>query len=390
MMGIEANSRAFRRAVEMAAKVVDRSAKIPILSTVRCRANGKLEVTGTDLDMTLSVSVERVPGKDMEFALMSPMEVVKSIAAAGGDGLKIELVDRKANFATGGLTMDVGTLHADDFPMIAVQDLDPTFTATLSAAHIRSIMRVANAISTEETRYYLNGLCVRRMESGMFRAEATDGHRLHFIEMVWPDASGEFAEFIIPRKAVRIMSELASKAAGDVKLVIGTVPPVNRDESLAPARGGAPKLSLSFEIGRDAIEMKTKLIDGTFPDTGRVVPKSNERTMLFNSGELRSALMAVSGKSKDTRAVKIILSEGAATLSAKYAALDIDASVTVPCQHDGNGFEIGFNGRYLIEMIESGQGDEISFICGADASGPALVKNPADTEWTGVLMPMRV
>lgn len=386
-MSIQTSNADFRRVIKMAGKVVEKNAKIPVLSTVRCRANGKFEATGTDLDIQISASVPVEHGPEQSFCLMSPAKVIAAMAGGGCD-VSIELDEGKAGIQSGALSLKVDTLPADDFPHDGDSELDAFFTATLSAEMVGAIDRVSCAISTEETRYYLNGVNVKKLPDGQYRFAATDGHRLCMMDLRIPDAIGEIGDIIIPRKVVRLLSELATKAPGDIKIAVGTVPPANRDDSTAPARSGAPRFSAVFECEGAAVTLRARLIDGTFPDYARVIPTANDKPLLFNVAELRKALKGVTGYSKDYRAVKVELADGA-TLSAAFAQIGINASVTAPCQHTSPGFTIGLNGRYLMDMLDSVRGEEIVFTA-SDSSGPLLVKDPADTQWTGVLMPMRV
>jgi DNA polymerase-3 subunit beta len=319
---------------------------------------------------------------------MSPTKVIA--AMSGGDrDVSLTVGDKKVDIQSGRLSLAVDTLHADDFPHDGDRELDAFFTATLSAKMIGAIDRVSYAISVEETRYYLNGVNVKQLPDGQYRFAATDGHRLCCIDMRIPDANGDIGDIIIPRRVVRLLSELATKAPGDIKIAVGTVPPANRDDSTAPARSGAPRFSAAFECEGAAVTLRAKLIDGTFPDYARVIPTANDKPLLFNVAELRKALKGVTGYGKDHRAVKVELGKDGANLSAAFVNFGISAAVTVPCQHASDGFTVGLNGAYLLDMLDSVRGEEIVFTA-SDTSGPLLVKDPADTQWTGVLMPMRV
>lgn len=388
-MNIETTNADFRRAITMASKVLGNDARIPILSTLRCRANGKLEVTGTDLDMQISVSVPRAKGPEAAFCLMAPRTVMTSVNDAGGKEVAISVDNGAIGITSGAFSLKVGTLPSDDFPHDGDRPLDAHFSATLSPAMVASLSRVAAAISKEETRYYLNGVNISRIEGGLFRLAATDGHRLQWIDIALPDATGDVGSIIIHTKTVRLLRELAGKASGDVKLTVGSVPPPNREESTAPGRSGLPRIALAFDAGGAGIVMRAKLIDGTYPDYSRVIPTQGNKQMLFNVAELRRALKGVSGHSKNVRAVRIVLGKDTAAISAKYVEFSIDAASTVSCQNNAPGFEISFNGQYLLEMIEAVQGEEVAMSC-LGTSGPMLVRNPSDTAWGGVLMPMMV
>lgn len=389
-MNIEVSKADFRRAMDIAGRAINygMGARMPILHTLRCRANGRFEVTGTDLDVELSASVERVPGKPADFRMTAHREITKSVAAAGGDAVMMTPAGGKVALASGSLSLSALTLPSEDLSIDGDRPFNSAFTATLSPAHIRSLARVVASVSTEETCYYLNGVYMHQIAPGVFRLAAADGHRLTFVDITAPDATGDFPGVIIPRNTVRLLMELAGDAAGDVKLRIGSPAAINSDPSLAPEKPNVTRIAAAFDVTGARVALLSKLIDGTFPDYSRVIPTRNDKPMLFQTDELRRAVKGVSGRSKKAYAVKLSFGEGICTLSSAYTDIGIDASIPVACKHSHPGFEIGFNGGYLLAMIDAAQGDEI-VLNFADPAAPVLVKNPTDTEWTGVLMPMR-
>lgn len=391
-MSVQVRTADFRRAVSIASKVVERRNTIPILETLRCRANGVLEVSGTDLDMTLSASVPREPGDDVSFAMMQAPRVAAALKFGGGDMTDLAMgKPRHVAVVSGAMSLNIGSLPADDFPNEAERPLTASFSATLSPEHIQEISRVSAAASNEVTRYYLNGVHLHHVMGTTYRAVATDGHRLCFVDLELPDASGDLTGIIIPNKAVSIIRDLGAKATGGIGISLGTIVPANREEGTAPVRASLPRLNLRFDVPGAAVAMQTRLIDGNFPDYQRIISAvpGNDKPMLFSTADIRRALRAVSGHSKNVRAVKIELIPDGARLSAAYIGIDLSLKIDLPCQHQHSGFEIGFNGNYLLALIDAAQGDELLLVAG-DAAGPVLVRNPADTVWTGILMPMRI
>lgn len=390
-MTVQMSAAVFRKAIATSAKVIERRGTIPILSTVRCRANGRFEAEATDIDISLKVAVPRGPGAHADLSLMAPKHVVSAIAAGGGDSIVLDHADGKATIVSGALNLSVATLPGDDFPTYFERPITPRFSATLSDGHIAALARVADAMSGEETRYYLNGLHLRFVGASTLRAEATDGHRLYYVDIEAPDAQGALpSNTIIPRKAVRLLLDLAKATSAGVRLTIGPTPPANSVEGTAPERAGADRASLSFEVGEQAISIATKLIDGNFPDVSRAIPDGGGKQMLFKTPELRRALSAISGHQRHVRATRIELAApGIAKISAAYVDLRLSVEATVACEHASTGFVVGFNGGYLASVLAASGGEEVLFDA-ADASAPALIRNPADTAWTAVLMPMRV
>lgn len=389
-MIVETTSADFRRAITLAGKVVEKRTTIPMLSMVRCHANGAFEATGTDLDMTITAKVARTPGVTADFVMKSHRPVIDAIGAAGDKAVSLRHAEGKVTVASGALSMVVDTLPADEFPLDHLRDLHEQFSATLSASDIAAIARVAGAMSSEETRYYLNGINLRSISPNVIQARATDGHRLYMADLMLPDAVGTLGDnVILPRKAVRLLLDLAKSAKDGVRLVIGSPAPANRDEGTAPERPGAPRMRVSLAERAAEVQLTSKLIDGTYPDCDRVIPQGGDKQALLKVADLRRAIAAVSGHSRDVRAVKVTLDKpGQATLAAAYVAIGLSASITVPCEHNCKGFEIGLNGGYLASLLNANAGDEIVLTM-SDPAAPVLARNPADTAWTAVVMPMR-
>jgi DNA polymerase-3 subunit beta len=389
-------SKDFHHAVAIASLAVERRNTIPILGQLRCRANGSFEVAGTDLDVLVTAKIDHGGGPSAEFMLPDARSLSASIKASGADDVALSTDAGKIRLDAGALGLTINRpLPADDFPADAGMEAE-VFSASLSMEQIRSLSRVASAVSTEETRYYLNGVYIHHVGDQTYRAAATDGHRLCFVDLILPDAAGALPGVIMPRKAIRMMLHLAGKPSSHdegVRFAVGNRNAPNRETSTAPEKIGSPtRAALSFKVGNASVGVSTKLIDGTFPDYSRVVPHATEatKTFVFQASELRRAVEALRHcATGNVRAVKMVFDDDAALISAHYAESSIDSAMRISCQHHHAGFEVGFNGGYLLSMIEAAAGGELVMSI-VDQSAPALIKNPADTAWTGVLMPMRV
>lgn len=391
-MTVQTSSADFRRAIFLAGKVVERRSAIPILSMIRCHANGSFEATGTDLDMTLTAKVAREPGPDADFCMQAPQQVIAAIAAAGGKTVSMKTNGGKLRVSSDALDVTVDTVPSDDFPMEHLRPIQEQFSATFSAGDIAALARVAGAMSSEETRYYLNGVRLKSIGATTVQAQATDGHRLYLCDIQLPDAKGKLGDrVIIPRKAIRLLIELSKSAQNGVSLTIGTPAAANRIEGTAPEQPGASRLRFSFADRSAEVCFTSKLIDTShYPDVERVIPGGGDKQALFKVADLRRALAAVSGHSREIRATKIAFgADGVATVSAAYLGIGLAASIKVSCDHSARDLTIGFNGGYLSSILNASCGDEVLFTM-TDPAAPVLVRNPADTAWTGVLMPMRV
>lgn len=387
----------FRRAVAIAASIVEKRATIPILTGVRCIANGHFEASGTDLDILLKARVARSGKGEASFMLPNPRALVAAIGAAGGSDIAITF-DKNTGVAldANGFVAKVkgdAVGNVDDWPDSGFVIAEENFTATLGADHLRQLARLQTAISTEETRYYLNGVHIRHIDGWTYRAAATDGHRLLVADLEWPDANGTLPAdgIIIPRRALERLLDLG-KGDQPVSLVAGPTVLRNVVDSTTPDKSDAWRFRFAGEQRKIAWELTLKLIDGKYPDYARVIPQNCSHKALFVSADLKRALRAVSAgtESRRTPAMKLAFTVDQVTVSAEWHDFGGSASITIPCQHDlPKDFTVGYNGRYLLDMLDAVRGEELAFGI-ADNAGPALIRNPSDGALFGVLMPMRV
>jgi DNA polymerase-3 subunit beta len=335
--------------------------------------------------------VARVPRDgtaEADFVLTDHRSVAGSVKSGGADEVLIEASKETIAFESGDLSItQKNTMHSDDFPTsIAVER--EAFSATMSGAQVRALARVAAAMSAEETRYYLNGIFVHHIDGWTYRAVATDGHRLVFVDLELPDAMGATDGVIIPRKAIKLLLAHAGRS-DSVRFRVGSSAPRNSETSTAPEKPGENKAEFAFVSGSAEVTMATKLIDGTYPDYKRVIPAGEGSSFGFKTADLKRAVEACSFGSDKVRAIKLRFDRDGLTCSRAYVETGITTAIQIPCEHANDGFEVGFNGRYLLDMLASAGGEEIVLNTN-DSASPCLIKDPADPSWTGVLMPMRV
>ena len=249
--------------------VVERRNTIPILANVVLRAeDGELALTATDMDMDIVTEVGcsvMTPGT----ATMSA-HLLYDIARKLPDGAEVDISvgDGHARVSAGRSSFRLPTLPVEDFPAISSSDLPVNFA--LSAADVRDLMDATRfAISTEETRYYLNGIFIHKAESGELCAVATDGHRLALTRQALPSGAAQMPSIILPRKAVNELRTLLDVFDGEVLV------------SLSETRA---------EFRFDVVRLTSKLIDGTFPDYTRVIPVGNDRIMQVDVGAFSAAV----------------------------------------------------------------------------------------------------
>jgi DNA polymerase-3 subunit beta len=348
--------------------VVERRNTIPILANVVLRAEeGELSLTATDMDMDIATEV----GCSVMTSGTTTMSahLLYDIARKLPDGAEVEIAvnDGHAMVSAGRSSFRLPTLPVEDFPAISSNELPVNFS--LTAADMRDLIDATRfAISTEETRYYLNGIYIHKAESGELCAVATDGHRLAMTRQALPSGAAQMPSIILPRKAVSELRKLLDDFDGDVLI-------------------GLSETRAEFRFG--VVRLTSKLIDGTFPDYTRVIPVGNDRIMQVDVSAFSAAVDRVSTiASEKSRSVKMGLRSGVLTLSASNTDAS-SATEELEVSYDGPEMEIGFNARYLLDIAGQVNSDMVEFAL-ADQGSPSLVRAPSDEASLFVLMPMRV
>jgi DNA polymerase-3 subunit beta len=359
-------------------RVVERRTTIPILSNVLLRADGQsilLKATDLDLEMTERLAADVA----QKGAVTLPAHILYDIVRKLPDGSQVTL---EADGEQGQLLLRSGrsrfqlqSLPESDFPDLAAGDIGHSF-ALAGADLERLIDKTQFAISNEETRYYLNGIFLHTIEDGgqmVLRAVATDGHRLARVEMPAPEGSIGMPGVIIRRKAVAEVQKLVEDLGGEVRLEISST-----------------KARFTFgDPTAGQVVLTSKLIDGTFPDYVRVIPTGNDKTLVVDRGLFAQAVDRVSTISSERgRAVKLAVAEGKLTLSVTNpdsgsAVEELDAD------YEAAPLDIGFNARYLLDIMGQLDGDVAVFKF-ADPGSPTLVQDKEGAAALYVLMPMRV
>jgi len=351
--------------------VVERRNTIPILSNVQIEAEGgSLSLTATDLDLSIVDTVETEIGE--AGATTVPAQTIFDIVRKLPDGAQIELSlgdDQRLGLSAGRSKFTLSCLPKDDFPVMSGGDLPYRFTVD-SDDMKRLIDKTRFAISTEETRYYLNGIYVHVTEgdNSALRAVATDGHRLAQVEIATPEGAVGMPGVIIPRKTVGELRKLLEEFSGDLKI------------SLSDTK-------IRFEF--DSTVLTSKLIDGTFPDYTRVIPEGNDKVLELDCHMFAEAVDRVSTISTDrTRSVKIALESDKIVLSVNSPE-NGTAIEEVAASYSADGMEVGFNARYLLDILNQIGGDNVKAEM-ADPASPTILRDGDDEDALYVLMPMRV
>ena len=355
--------------------VVERRNTIPILSNVLIEAEGDgLKVMATDLDLQVIEHVETA-GVESEGAITVSAHLLFDIARKLPEGsqVSLETAENRMDVKAGRSRFKLPTLPRDDFPVIVEGDLPTSFSLPAKTL-AEMIDRTRFAISTEETRYYLNGifLHVSDEDQPVLKAAATDGHRLARFTLPRPDGAEGMPDVIVPRKAVAELRKLLDeKMDGDVQIDLS-----------------ASKIRFTLG-GEGGVVLTSKLIDGTFPDYSRVIPTGNDKLLKidpksFFAGVDRVATIAT----EKTRAVKMGLDKDKVTLTVTSPD-NGTASEELAAEYSADGFEIGFNAGYLKDILSQIDSDEVEIHL-ADAGAPTLIRKNDNSPALYVLMPMRV
>lgn len=370
--------RPLRAALASVLRVIEKRNTYPILGTVRLTyADAALTLTGTDLDMEITTRLDVNQGEGSFDICVDPRILGGIAKVAGVDLVRIEVFGKLVD----GLKPEVEpearvTIGNDTSYTLPVQNPDawPTLPGDRGALIERftngslaqMLGKVVGYISTEETRYYLNGVCWQNLTTGR-RFAATDGHRMGVCR--YSGGEGENWSRIIPRKTVKLVLALAAGMDVDV-FDMGAKP------------------GIEFQFGSTTI--RSKLIEGTFPDIDRVIPNiaSAPHHLKMSRLDVLAAIDRVMALSNDRygRAIRWFGRDGELVLSVNgIDAGKVEASVAVPMPDTVPDF--GLNGRYIREMIAACQGDITMHV--TDERSPFRITDE-DESMTRVLMPMRV
>ncbi len=374
-MKFKADRASLLKALAHVQSVVEKRNTIPILANVMIAVrDNALTLTATDMEIAI---VEDVPAVTLRpGACTAPAATLYDIVRKLPDAAEVELehpgAEAQLALRAGRYNTNLVVLPTDDFPQMTAGSLSHRFA--LSAQQLRGVIdRTRFAISTEETRYYLNGIFLHATETEgtqVLRAVATDGHRLARVEEPLPEGAAAMPGVIVPRKTVNELRKLLDEVTGSVDI-------------------GLSDTRIQFHL--DNVLLTSKLIDGTFPEYDRVIPRGNDKILRVNKRDFAEAVGRVAAISAEKqRPVKLTLSRDLLVLSASspeagVASEELDADRV---KYNSTPLEIGFQARYLNDITDQiAERVEFRF---ADGAAPTIVVDGADERALYVLMPMRV
>lgn len=358
-----------KKALHRAQGIVERKATMPILSNVLVTA-GKTGITVTAFDLDVGIvsdhPAEVVKTGAITVSAKTLFDIVSCLPEAQLTVKK--LPNNYAEITCGAAHYKIVGMAPEEFPKLPKEE-SANLVSISGATLLEMIRKTSYAISNDETRYILNGVFFEPRGEGLVRMVATDGHRLALIER---ELKGDFklkSGIIIPRKGLFELKRLLEEAPD------------------ADCQLGFAENSALFK--KPGLSMVMRLIDGQFPEYQRVIPKESEKQILIHRGRFNDALKRIALLSADkSSAVRLQLSENLLRISANNPDLG-EAKDDLEVAYRGPSLTVGFNARYLLDVLQAMETDEVSLEMG-DEHSPGVVHAPGDRSYTTVVMPMRV
>lgn len=346
--------------------VVERRQTMPVLANVLVVVKGdEVSLTATDLEVELvakgSANVQQggeitVPGRKL-------LDIVKALP----DGAQVTLAveGERATVRSGKSRFTLSTLPASEFP--TVEDIRSQQTLTIGQGALKKLLEKTHfSMAQQDVRYYLNGMLVES-DGKTLKTVATDGHRLAYCEAPMESAAGGVQQVIVPRKGVLELQRLLT-GEDTVELVIGTN-------------------HVRVQIG--TIRFTSKLIDGRFPEYGRVIPTNPSKKVAATRDVLRAALQRAAILSNEKyRGIRLSVKPGVLTLQAHNPEQE-EAEEEIDVSYEGEEMEIGFNVNYLLDALAAIDGDQVELGL-TDANNSCLLTAPSMPQAKYVVMPMRL
>ncbi len=375
-MEFRINSTDLLKALSHIHGIVEVRHTLPILSNIILEAkDDKLILSSTNLDIYCSdkIKAEVLQSGEVSVSAVTFFEIIKRLPPGSEVLMVMEEGENEIRLTCGRSKFNLSTLKTDDFPIISDSDLSTNFVLSADEL-IRIIDKTKFAVSNEETRYYLNGIFLHKAERNsiqFLRAVATDGHRLAQYDIPLPQGAEDITGIIIPKKTIYELRKVLDDANGDVS--------VSLNEN---------KIKFSF----NDLKVVSKVIDGTFPDYTKVIPQKNDKNFETNNSDLKSAIDRVSAvaanEESKSKAIKFCIENNSLSLSVESQSKG-SANEMIDVNYSGDKVDIGFNSKYIIDICNEVDGDEIS-ISLSDSISPAIILDKTDENLFFVLMPMRI
>lgn len=349
--------------------IIERRHTLPILSNVLIsRTDKRIDFIATDIEIEISAST--VAGGDSEQKAITVgarklLDILRALPE--GSEVSLTLSDKRLQVRSGKSRFSLQTLPADDFPRLAASEGVPVKFQVPQNVLRAQVDLVQYAMAQQDIRYYLNGLLMV-VEDGLLRLVATDGHRLAYTTRPLDVKGLSRQEVILPRKTIIELSKL-----------------LDNSDALVDIELSATQAKFAF----GDISLVSKLVDGKFPDYGRVIPQNQPKMLRMKRIELLAALQRAAILTSDKfRGVRWVLSDGSLKILCTNTEQE-EAQEEMDVPYQGEPLDIGFNVGYLLDVLNNLETEEID--CGlGDANSSALITVPNKDDFKYVVMPMRI
>jgi DNA polymerase-3 subunit beta len=375
-MEFKINSTDLLKALSHIHGIVEVRHTLPILSNIILKAkDNELNLSSTNLDIYCAdkIKAEVSIAGEISVSAVTFFEIVKRLPSGSEVVMTMEEGESEIILKCGRSKFNLSTLKTDDFPIISDNDLSTNFVLSADEL-IRIIDKTKFAVSNEETRYYLNGIFLHKADRNsiqFLRAVATDGHRLAQYDIPLPQGAEEITGIIIPKKTIFELRKVLDDANGDVSISLNE-----------------NKIKFTF----NDLKIISKVIDGTFPDYTKVIPQNNNKNFKTNNNELKNAIDRVSAvaanEESKSKAIRLSLEDNKLNLSVESQSKG-SANEIIDISYDGDKVDIGFNSKYIIDICNEVDGEEVD-ISLLDSVSPAIILDKTDENLFFVLMPMRI
>ena len=375
-MEFKINSSDLLKALSHIHGIVEVRHTLPILSNIILKAkDNELTLSSTNLDIYCAdkIKAEISIAGEISVSAVTFFEIVKRLPSGSEVVMTMEDGENEIILKCGRSKFNLSTLKTDDFPIISDNDLSTNFVLSADEL-IRIIDKTKFAVSNEETRYYLNGIFLHKADRNsiqFLRAVATDGHRLAQYDIPLPQGAEDITGIIIPKKTIFELRKVLDDANGDVSISLNE-----------------NKIKFTF----NDLKIISKVIDGTFPDYTKVIPQNNNKNFKTNNNELKNAIDRVSAvaanEESKSKAIKLSLEDNKLNLSVESQSKG-SANEIIDISYDGDKVDIGFNSKYIIDICNEVDGEEVD-ISLLDSVSPAIILDKTDENLFFVLMPMRI
>ena len=352
--------------------IVEKRNAIPVLSNILIEAKeNSLVLSATDMDISITdtINCNVIEEGSITVSAHTLYDIIRKLP----DGNEVEFISNDGkmfSIRSGKSRFSLSCLPKKDFPIIEIGDLNLELSID-SQIFLKLIEKTRFAISNEETRYFLNGIYLHKRSEGeknCLSLVATDGHRLAKIDF---NLSGDIPDIpgvIIPRKTIQEISKLLADYTGSIK--------INIDPN-----------KIIFFIGKSVII--SKLIDGNFPDYQRVIPTNNNNILIVNRNEFCMAVDRVSTITNEkSPAIKFKLLKDIMNMTSEDSENGL-ATEDIVTKYSDSEIEVGFNAKYILEMVNNLEDENISLRFN-DASSPVIATEESNPDLIYVLMPLRV